>query len=89
MFIDSVKKGGVQAASYFGGLSGTFIPVSEDAGLADSVYHGALTYDKYEAMTSVCSVGVDMVPVNLGQTDFDKKVANVLGMIGDADAGKI
>jgi len=60
---DAVKKGGIMASSHVGGLSGAFIPVSEDAGMIDAVVYGALTFDKLEAMTSVCSVGIDMVAV--------------------------
>jgi hypothetical protein len=60
---DAVKKGGVMASSYVGGLSGAFIPISEDAGMIDAVASGALTIEKLEAMTSVCSVGLDMIVV--------------------------
>ncbi|NPV91444.1 MAG: PFL family protein [Firmicutes bacterium] len=60
---DAVKKGGAMASSYVGGLSGAFIPVSEDAGMVAAVEAGALTVDKLEAMTSVCSVGLDMIAV--------------------------
>ncbi|NJD03353.1 MAG: PFL family protein [Ruminiclostridium sp.] len=60
---DAVKKGGVMASSYVGGLSGAFIPVSEDAGMIDAVIKGALTIEKLEAMTCVCSVGLDMIAV--------------------------
>lgn len=60
---DAVKKGGVMASSYVGGLSGAFIPVSEDAGMIDAAKCGALTLDKLEAMTCVCSVGLDMIVV--------------------------
>jgi len=60
---DAVKKGGVMASSYVGGLSGAFIPVSEDAGMIDAVVKGALTIEKLEAMTCVCSVGLDMIVV--------------------------
>lgn len=65
---DAVKKGGTFASSYVGGLSGAFIPVSEDAGMIDAVSCGALSIDKLEAMTSVCSVGLDMIVVP-GDTD--------------------
>jgi uncharacterized protein (UPF0210 family) len=58
---DAVKKGGVMASSHVGGLSGAFIPVSEDAGMIDAVKKGALSLDKLEAMTCVCSVGLDMI----------------------------
>lgn len=60
---DAVKKGGVMASSSVGGLSGAFIPVSEDAGMIDAVQAGALSLEKLEAMTSVCSVGLDMIAV--------------------------
>ncbi len=60
---DAVKKGGAMASSYVGGLSGAFIPVSEDAGMIKSVTDGALSLEKLEAMTAVCSVGLDMVAV--------------------------
>ena len=60
---DSVKKGGIMASSYVGGLSGAFIPVSEDQGMIDSVNAGALTIEKLEAMTCVCSVGLDMIAI--------------------------
>ena len=63
MLTDAVKKGGAMAASHVGGLSGAFIPVSEDAGMVEAVRVGALTLDKLEAMTAVCSVGMDMVAV--------------------------
>lgn len=60
---DAVKKGGVMASSHVGGLSGAFIPVSEDAGMISAVRKGALTIEKLEAMTCVCSVGLDMIAV--------------------------
>lgn len=60
---DAVKKGGVMASSFVGGLSGAFIPVSEDAGMINAVVDGALSIDKLEAMTCVCSVGLDMIVV--------------------------
>ena len=60
---DAVKKGGVMASSYVGGLSGAFIPVSEDAGMIDAAKCGALSIEKLEAMTCVCSVGLDMIAV--------------------------
>ena len=63
MLNDAVKKGGVMASSKVGGLSGAFIPVSEDAGMIDAVREGALTIEKLEAMTAVCSVGLDMVVI--------------------------
>ncbi|HOD16360.1 MAG TPA: PFL family protein [Spirochaetota bacterium] len=60
---DAVKKGGLMASSFVGGLSGAFIPVSEDQGMIDAVEAGALTIEKLEAMTSVCSVGLDMIAI--------------------------
>ena len=60
---DQVKKGGVMASSYVGGLSGAFIPVSEDQGMIDAVQAGALSLEKLEAMTCVCSVGLDMIAI--------------------------
>lgn len=60
---DQVKKGGVMASSYVGGLSGAFIPVSEDQGMINAVNNGALTLEKLEAMTCVCSVGLDMIAI--------------------------
>ncbi|MDT9170778.1 DUF711 family protein, partial [Escherichia coli] len=60
---DAVKKGGVMASSSVGGLSGAFIPVSEDEGMIAAAQSGALTLDKLEAMTCVCSVGLDMIAV--------------------------
>ena len=67
---DAVKKGGVMASSHVGGLSGAFIPVSEDAGMIDAVSAGALSIEKLEAMTAVCSVGLDMIAVP-GDTSED------------------
>ena len=67
---DAVKKGGVMASSHVGGLSGAFIPVSEDAGMIDAVNRGSLCLEKLEAMTAVCSVGLDMVVVP-GDTPVD------------------
>jgi uncharacterized protein (UPF0210 family) len=75
---DQVKKGGVMASSYVGGLSGAFIPVSEDQGMIDSVEAGALTIEKLEAMTCVCSVGLDMIAI-----PGDTKAATISGIIAD------
>ena len=75
---DQVKKGGVMASSYVGGLSGAFIPVSEDQGMIDAVNAGALTLEKLEAMTCVCSVGLDMIAVP-GSTSS----ATLSGIIAD------
>ncbi len=60
---DAVKKGGIMASSHVGGLSGAFIPVSEDIGMINAVAEGALTFSKLEAMTAVCSVGLDMIAI--------------------------
>ena len=70
MLNDAVKKGGVMASSHVGGLSGAFIPVSEDAGMIDAAVCGALSLEKLEAMTAVCSVGLDMIVVP-GDTPAD------------------
>ena len=75
---DQVKKGGVMASSYVGGLSGAFIPVSEDKGMIDAVTAGALTIEKLEAMTCVCSVGLDMIAV-----PGDTSAASIAGVIAD------
>jgi uncharacterized protein (UPF0210 family) len=63
MLNDAVKKGGVMASNHVGGLSGAFIPVSEDAGMITAVEKGALSLEKLEAMTAVCSVGLDMIVI--------------------------
>ncbi|MBO8431295.1 PFL family protein, partial [Spirochaetes bacterium] len=63
MLNDAVKKGGIMASSHVGGLSGAFIPVSEDAGMIEAAANGYLTFDKLEAMTCVCSVGLDMIAI--------------------------
>ncbi|HTP59251.1 MAG TPA: DUF711 family protein, partial [Spirochaetia bacterium] len=60
---DAVKKGGIMASSHVGGLSGAFIPVTEDEGMVEAVQLGCLSFDKLEAMTCVCSVGLDMIVV--------------------------
>ncbi len=75
---DQVKKGGVMASSYVGGLSGAFIPVSEDQGMIDAVNAGALTLEKLEAMTCVCSVGLDMIAI-----PGDTKATTISGIIAD------
>ena len=74
---DAVKKGGVMASSSVGGLSGAFIPVSEDIGMIDGVRSGSLTIEKLEAMTAVCSVGLDMIAVS-GDTTADAISALIL-----------
>ena len=78
MLNDQVKKGGVMASSYVGGLSGAFIPVSEDQGMIDAVTEGALTLEKLEAMTCVCSVGLDMIAI-----PGDTKETTIAGIIAD------
>ena len=78
MLNDAVKKGGIMASSYVGGLSGAFIPVSEDAGMIEAASKGHLTFDKLEAMTCVCSVGLDMIAIP-GNTP----ITTIAGMIAD------
>ena len=75
---DQVKKGGVMASSYVGGLSGAFIPVSEDQGMIDAVQAGALSIEKMEAMTCVCSVGLDMIAI-----PGDTPATTISGIIAD------
>lgn len=81
MLNDQVKKGGVMASSYVGGLSGAFIPVSEDQGMIDAVSLGALTLEKLEAMTCVCSVGLDMIAI-----PGDTPSTTIAGIIADEAA---
>lgn len=78
MLNDQVKKGGLMASSYVGGLSGAFIPVSEDQGMIDAARAGALTLEKLEAMTCVCSVGLDMIAI-----PGDTKDTTIAGIIAD------
>ena len=78
---DQVKKGGVMAATAVGGLSGAFIPVSEDQGMIDAVNAGSLTLEKLEAMTCVCSVGLDMIAI-----PGDTKASTIAGIIADEAA---
>ena len=78
---DQVKKGGVMASSYVGGLSGAFIPVSEDQGMIEAAKCGALTLEKLEAMTCVCSVGLDMIA-----SPGDTSAATISGIIADEAA---
>ncbi len=78
MLNDQVKKGGIMASSSVGGLSGAFIPVSEDQGMIDAVREGALTLEKLEAMTCVCSVGLDMIAI-----PGDTKETTIAGLIAD------
>ena len=75
---DSVKKGGIMASSYVGGLSGAFIPVSEDQGMINAVRAGSLTLEKLEAMTCVCSVGLDMIAI-----PGDTPASTISGIIAD------
>jgi len=75
---DAVKKGGVMASSHVGGLSGAFIPVSEDAGMIEAARSGCLTLEKLEAMTAVCSVGLDMIAI-----PGDTTAATICGIIAD------
>ncbi|MBU8934386.1 MAG: PFL family protein [candidate division Zixibacteria bacterium] len=81
MLNDAVKKGGLMASSYVGGLSGAFIPVSEDAGMIRAVEAGAISIEKLEAMTAVCSVGLDMVAV-----PGDTPAESIAGIIADEAA---
>ncbi len=78
MLNDAVKKGGIMASSHVGGLSGAFIPVSEDAGMIEAASNGYLTFDKLEAMTSVCSVGLDMIAI-----PGDTSESVIAGIIAD------
>ncbi|HWA13624.1 MAG TPA: PFL family protein [Burkholderiales bacterium] len=78
---DAVKKGGAMASSYVGGLSGAFIPVSEDIGMIEAAGMGALTFDKLEAMTCVCSVGLDMIAI-----PGDTPAETIAAMIADESA---
>lgn len=78
---DAVKKGGVMACNHVGGLSGAFIPVSEDAGMIDAVNNGALNLEKLEAMTAICSVGLDMIAIP-GETPAE----SIAAMIADEAA---
>ncbi len=78
MLNDAVKKGGIMASSSVGGLSGAFIPVSEDANMMEAARKGILTIDKLEAMTSVCSVGLDMIAI-----PGDTPTTTIAGMIAD------
>lgn len=81
MLNDQVKKGGVMASSYVGGLSGAFIPVSEDKNMIDAATSGCLTIEKLEAMTCVCSVGLDMIAI-----PGDTTAATISGIIADEAA---
>ena len=81
MLNDAVKKGGSMASSHVGGLSGAFIPVSEDQGMIDAVTRGSLTIEKLEAMTCVCSVGLDMIAI-----PGDTSAETISGIIADEAA---
>ena len=81
LLTDMVKKGGVMASTNVGGLSGAFIPVSEDEGMIAAVKDGAINLEKLEAMTCVCSVGLDMIAV-----PGDTKAATLSGIIADEAA---
>ena len=81
LLTDQVKKGGIMASSFVGGLSGAFIPVSEDQGMIDAVNRGALTLEKLEAMTCVCSVGLDMIAI-----PGDTPASTISGIIADEAA---
>lgn len=81
MLNDAVKKGGIMASTSVGGFSGAFIPVSEDEGMIEAVECGALTFDKLEAMTSVCSVGIDMVAI-----PGDTPATTISGILADEAA---
>ncbi|MEE1295828.1 MAG: PFL family protein [Bifidobacterium sp.] len=81
MLNDQVKKGGIMASSYVGGLSGAFIPVSEDKNMIDAAESGCLTIEKLEAMTCVCSVGLDMIAI-----PGDTSAATISGIIADESA---
>lgn len=81
MLNDAVKKGGIMACSHVGGLSGAFIPVSEDAGMIDAVNAHTLSLDKLEAMTAVCSVGLDMIAI-----PGDTPAETISAMIADEAA---
>jgi uncharacterized protein (UPF0210 family) len=78
---DAVKKGGVMASSHVGGLSGAFIPVSEDEGMINAIKTGSLSLEKLEAMTCVCSVGLDMIAI-----EGDTSAATISGIIADEAA---
>lgn len=81
MLNDAIKKGGMMASSHVGGLSGAFIPVSEDLGMIKAVKSGVLTIDKLEAMTSVCSVGLDMIAIS-----GDTSASTISALIADEAA---
>ncbi|MDR0502348.1 MAG: PFL family protein [Treponema sp.] len=78
LLTDMVKKGGIMASTHVGGFSGAFIPVSEDEGMVEAVKRGSITFDKLEAMTCVCSVGLDMIPL-----PGDTSAATIAAIIAD------
>ncbi len=78
MLTDMIKKGGIMASTHVGGFSGAFIPVSEDEGMVNAVKKGAISLDKLEAMTSVCSVGLDMIAL-----PGDTSAATISAIIAD------
>jgi len=78
MLTDMVKKGGIMASTHVGGFSGAFIPVSEDEGMVEAVKNGSISLDKLEAMTCVCSVGLDMIPL-----PGDTSAATIAAIIAD------
>jgi len=78
MLTDMVKKGGIMASTHVGGFSGAFIPVSEDEGMVAAVKNGSISLDKLEAMTCVCSVGLDMIPI-----PGDTSAATISAIIAD------
>ncbi|KXA90255.1 hypothetical protein AKJ57_04315 [candidate division MSBL1 archaeon SCGC-AAA259A05] len=91
LLMDAIKKGGAMASGNVGGLSGTFLPVSEDMGMVEAVQDGALSLDKLESLTSVCSVGLDMIAIP-GSTPADKISAIIadelsIGIINDKTEG--
>lgn len=91
LLMNAVKKGGAMASSNVGGLSGTFIPVSEDAGMIDAVQQGALSLDKLEALTAVCSVGLDMfaIPGDTPEETINAIIADelVIGIVNNKTTG--
>jgi uncharacterized protein (UPF0210 family) len=91
LLMNAVKKGGAMASGNVGGLSGTFIPVSEDAGMIDAVKSGALGLDKLEALTAVCSVGLDMfaIPGDVPEETINAIIADelVIGIVNNKTTG--
>jgi uncharacterized protein (UPF0210 family) len=91
LLMNAVKKGGAMASGNVGGLSGTFIPVSEDSGMIDAVQQGALSLDKLEALTAVCSVGLDMfaIPGDAPEETINAIIADelVIGIVNNKTTG--